>query len=88
MATAIMEGQLRAALEADRELGQRGCHVVPRRPNGVAIERGVAELGVWYWKNGQFELSIAGDHAVVRVDTVAEAVRHTREKLFGPGARS
>jgi|LNFM01.1.fsa_nt_gb hypothetical protein len=81
MATAIMEAQLRDALNADRDLTARGAKAAERQPSGVAIERGPNVLGIWHWRRGQFELTIGGSGPVVTVETVAEAVRYTRERL-------
>jgi len=81
MAIEIMEAQLRAALDTDARLIERGCRTRAYHPSGVGIERGAVEVGVWHWSNGQFELYVDGNGPVVTVDTVAEAVRYTREKL-------
>lgn len=81
MANAIMETQLRDALNADRDLTARGAKAVERQPSGVAIERGPDVLGIWHWRRGQFELHADGSGPIVTVATVAEAVRATRERL-------
>jgi len=81
MAIEIMEAQLRAALDTDGRLIERGCRTRAHLPSGVGIERGAAEVGVWHWNNGQFKLYVEGRGPVVTVDTVAEAVRYSREKL-------
>ncbi len=81
MATAIMEAQLRDALNADRDLADRGARAVARQPSGVAVERGPSIAGVWHWRSGQFELHIGGSGPAATVGTVAEAVRLTREKV-------
>jgi hypothetical protein len=82
MSTTIMEAQLRDALDRDRELAVRGC-ATASGPAGIAVERRGTPLGVWQWRNGGFELRLAGEgEAVTKVETVAEAVHHTRERLF------
>jgi hypothetical protein len=81
MATAIMEAQLRDALNVDRDLTARGAKAADRQPSGVAVERGPNVLGIWHWRRGQFELNVGGAGPVVTVETVAEAVRYTREQL-------
>jgi hypothetical protein len=81
MSTAIMEAQLRAALDTDLELAKRGCRTRFRPPSGVAVEFKSTEAGVWHWKNGRFELLVDGKGPIVTVYTVAEAVRYTRESL-------
>jgi len=81
MATAIMEAQLRDALNADPHLSGRGAKAVDRHASGVAIERGPNVLGIWHWRRGQFELRVGGTGPVATVETVAEAVRTTRERL-------
>jgi hypothetical protein len=81
MATAIMEAQLRAALDTDIELAKRACRTRFLQPSGVGVEFRATEVGDWQWKNGQYELVVDGQGPIVRVDTVAEAVRYTRETL-------
>ncbi len=81
MATAIMEAQLRDALNTDRDLTARGARAAERQPSGVAIERGQNVLGIWHWRGGQFELHVGRTGPVATVETVAEAVRYTREQL-------
>jgi hypothetical protein len=82
MATAIMEAQLRDALNADRDLAGRGAKASAQQPSGVAIERRGAVLGIWRWRGGLFELYIGSTGPVVAIETVAGAVRHTRKRLF------
>lgn len=82
MATAIMEARLRDALNADRDLAGHGVKSTVRQPSGVAVERGGTVLGIWRWRGGVFELYIGSTGPVVAIETVAEAVRHTRERLF------
>ena len=78
-AAGIMEDQLRAALVSDRRLaGVREPRT--RAEGGIAIERPGAREWLWRWIDGEFQLSIA-DSPVVAVETVAEAVRYTRENL-------
>jgi hypothetical protein len=85
MATAIMEAQFRDALNGDRDLAARGCVGVPRQPSGIAVERRGIAVGVWHWRNGRFEFAPAtSSDPPIGVDTVAEAVRHTRERLCPP----
>ena len=81
MSAAIMEAQLRDALRADRPLAARGCRAEEQQPSGIAVERGGAVAGVWHWRNGAFELELTGPGPTVVLDTVAEAVRHTRDHL-------
>ncbi|MGE0700047.1 MAG: hypothetical protein AB7O57_13205 [Hyphomicrobiaceae bacterium] len=81
MSTAIMDAQLRAAINADRVIATRGCRGEARQPNGVAVEQGASVKGIWYWRNGAFELFVGGDGPIVAVDTVAEAVRYSRDHL-------
>jgi hypothetical protein len=83
MSTAIMEAQLRAALDTDLELAKRGCRTRFHHPSGVGVEFKSTEVGVWHWTNGRFELLVDGKGPVVSVDTVAEATRYTRESLSG-----
>ncbi len=81
MSTTIMEAQLRDALDRDRELAVRGCAFTPAA-GGIVIERRGATVGVWQWRNGGFELHVPGDgEPLTKVETVAEAVHHTRERL-------
>ena len=84
MSTAIMEAQLREALTSDPDLASRGWRGTPRQPGGVAVERAGTIAGLWRWRAGVFELSIGGSGAIVTFETVAEAVRHTRENLCPP----
>lgn len=81
MSAAIMEAELRDALRADRALAAQGWQVEERLPGGIAVERGGTVAGIWYWQNGVFE--VVADRAApgVAFDTVAEAVRYTREHL-------
>jgi len=81
MATDIMEARLRTALDADRGLVKRGCSTRQLDPSGVGVSFGSAEAGAWFWANGMFELRSDGGTSVVTVETVAEAVRYTRERL-------
>jgi len=81
MSTAIMEAQLRAALDTDIELAKRACRTRFHQPSGVGVEFKSTEVGVWHWKNGRFELFVENQGAIVTVETVAEAVRYTRESL-------
>lgn len=78
MSTAIMEAELRDALNADRTLAATGCHVEERRPSGIAIMRGSSTVGVWHWRGGAFELEAS---LPASTDTVAAAVRYTRDRL-------
>jgi hypothetical protein len=79
MATAIMEAQLRDALNGDGELNARGAQAAARLPSGVAVERGPDVVCVWHWRAGLFELHVGGSGPVATVETVAEAVRQTRD---------
>lgn len=78
MSTTIMEEQLLAALKEDRPLAQLGCSATRRQNGGILVSRGTAALGVWEWRGGFFVLTLAVPGAPAqRVETVAEAVRHT-----------
>jgi hypothetical protein len=81
MANAIMEGQLRTAIDTDSELANRGCGTRLLQPSGLSVHFGAMEVGVWYWRNGRFELFVDGKGPVVALGTVAEALRYTRERL-------
>ncbi|MGD9805168.1 MAG: hypothetical protein AB7E81_01190 [Hyphomicrobiaceae bacterium] len=81
MASAIMEARLRAAFLRDIALTDRGIATRFEDPSGVAVAFGQSEAGIWRWQNGQFELFVAGDGPVAAFDTVAEAVRYTRDRL-------
>ena len=83
MAIEIMEAQLRAALDTNARFVEKTCHTRFVDPSGVAIECGSNGVGIWHWTNGRFEFHVDGDGPVVAVDTVAEAVRYTRERLPG-----
>jgi hypothetical protein len=82
MSTTIMEAQLRDAIDRDRDLAVRGCQSVLRPSGGIAVERHTAVVGIWHWRNGGFELRLPSqDDPAIKVDTVAEAVHYTRERL-------
>ena len=84
MSTAIMEGLLRDTLNGDRSLSARDCRAAEGRRGGVSVERAGVPRGTWHWRNGAFELDIGDDVAVVSVESVAEALRYTREHLCPP----
>lgn len=81
MSTEIMEAQLRAALDTDARLIERACRTRFHQPSGVGVEFGSSEVGIWHWVNGRFELHVDDSGPAVAVDTVAEAVRYTRNEL-------
>lgn len=83
MATEIMEAQLRAALDTDARFVEKACRTHFANPSGVAIECNASEIGIWHWTSGRFEFHVADSGPVMAVDTVAEAVRYTRERLPG-----
>jgi hypothetical protein len=82
MSAVIMEGQLASRLRSDSVLSQRGCTAARAATGGVTIERRGHHLGVWHWRQGIFAYTPAGyGEPTVEVETVAEAVRYTRERV-------
>lgn len=84
MSTTIMEAHLCDAMNADPELLALGF-VAARNAaaSGVIVSGRGGTAGVWHWRNGTFELEVAGA-VIVALETVAEAVRYTRERLGQP----
>lgn len=83
MAIRIMESQLRAALNTDSHLVEYRVIALSLEPSGVAVEREGARVGSWNWSNGRFEFHAGRKTSIEAVETVAEAVRLTREKVEG-----
>lgn len=78
MSTTIMEEQLLAALTSERALQDAGCRAARRAGGGVEVSCGSQDLGSWQWTGGRFTFSpTAAGEPERRVETVAEAVRHT-----------
>lgn len=86
MSTGIMERHLVRSLGVDAELSGKGCQAAIAPAGGVIVLRRGQVQGIWAWRNGAFVLERPGvDTPMVEVETIAEAVRHTREQLFqGP----
>lgn len=83
MSTAIMERQLLDGLAADRVLASNG-YTAGASPtgSGVIVERQGYVRGLWHWQNGAFVLTAPGSHSpAVEVETLAEAIRYTRDVL-------
>ncbi len=84
MSTAIMERQLLDGLSADSDLARKGYAATagPAGSGVVVIERLGNVHGIWHWQNGVFVLTVAGAAGpAVEVETLAEAIRYTREVL-------
>ena len=81
MSAAIMEAQLRDALRADRRLAAQGWQAEERQAGGVAVGRAGIVAGVWHWRNGAFEVVTDRAGPGAALDTVAEAVKYTRDHL-------
>jgi hypothetical protein len=82
MSTTIMEAELIAALSGDPALAQAGIAIVAAAPNGVRLLRHGVALADWRWRNGVFELLLPdNDEPVCTSETLAEALRHSRERF-------
>ena len=82
MSTKVMESQLCIELNACQLMARRGCQARLVRGGGVALERHRRVIGVWRWHNGGFELSgTRSPHSIGKVETVAEAMLISRERL-------
>lgn len=85
MSTTIMEAELIESLRGDPALAHAGIDVVAASPSGVRLVRHGIPLAVWRWRNGVFELTPStDDETVYTSETLAEALRHSRELFAAP----
>lgn len=82
MSTGIMEKQLLRGLNADSGFAATGCTAQIAPSGGVTLSRMGHVRAIWSWQSGAFVLTVPGSRKPrIEVETVAEAVRYSRETL-------